>query len=463
MGDYATMSDCGVIIPAERWSAISKIHSGQAEERGLSAVLRNLPAPATQRIALRVTVKAERALRNGHPWLFEQAITSQSQAGKCGDLAVIFDRKSRFLAIGLYDPHSAIRVRVLQHTTPATIDAVWLRGKIQAAIQLRKELETQPADLKTTGYRLVHGENDGLPGLVLDRYDTTVVIKIYSAAWIPYLSMICAGLKTSWSLQRIILRMGTQLQKQVGTLHGLYDGVFLHGDRPQGALSFHENGLCFEVDPVHGQKTGFFLDQRDNRARVQQLSTGKAVLNMFAYTGGFSVYAARGGARRVVSVDVSAAALQAAERNMALNQHLPAVRKTGHELITADAFQVLQDLQVAGRSFDVVILDPPAFARKRAQLDQALNAYKRLTRLGLGVLKPGGMLVQASCSSRVSAEAFFKAINQTAQAMGLQLRELEKSGHALDHPVSFAEGAYLKCLFAKVSEKKSVSRKKRHR
>jgi 23S rRNA (cytosine1962-C5)-methyltransferase len=178
------------------------------------------------------------------------------------------------------------------------------------------------------------------------------------------------------------------------------------------------------------------------------LAGGKGVLNVFAYTGAFSVYAARGGARCIVDVDASAPALAAAERNLAHNRHIPAVASALHETAVDDAFEALARMGTSGRRFDLVIVDPPAFARTRPQVDRALSAYQRLTQLGLGVLSPGGTLVQASCSSRVDAAVFLDTVHGAAKRVGRPLRELERTGHPLDHPVTFDEGAYLKCLFA---------------
>jgi len=406
--------------------------------------LSQLPGPSAKRIALRISAPAERALRQGHPWVFDQSITEQSHTGAPGDLAVIFDDKRRFLAIGLYDPTSSIRVRILQSRQPATINADWFRAKLASAARVRAPLEEQD----TTGYRLVHGENDGLPGLVLDRYADTLVLKLYTPAWIPHLKDFCDALAQVSPANHLILRLNRSLQKQTDFLHGLSDGMTLSLQTSPSLILFKENGLTFESDPIHGQKTGFFLDQRDNRARVEKLSRDKSVLNVFAYTGGFSVYAARGGARQVVSVDSSAPALQAALRNMAHNQHISTVAAASHETIAEDAFEVLARMESQKRFFDVVIIDPPMFAQSEKQITAALSAYRKLTRLGLGVLRQGGTLVQASCSSRVDAEAFFESIHQTAREAGRRLTEIERTGHALDHPISFKEGAYLKCLFA---------------
>ncbi|MBI5934244.1 MAG: class I SAM-dependent methyltransferase [Chloroflexi bacterium] len=404
--------------------------------------LAQLPAPSAKRIALRISAPAERALRQGHPWVFDQSITEQSHAGAAGDLAVIFDDKRRFLAIGLYDPASPIRVRILQAREPATINADWFQEKLVSAAQLRAPLEKQ----NTTGYRLVHGENDGLPGLVLDRYADTLVLKLYTPAWIPHLKQFCDALAQVNPSTHLILRLNRSLEKQTDLLHGLHDGMTLTHPTPPSLILFRENGLTFESDPIHGQKTGFFLDQRDNRARVEKLSKNKSVLNIFAYTGGFSVYAARGGAKGIVSVDVSAPALESALRNMAYNK-----LTAPHETIAEDAFEVLARMASQNRLFDVVILDPPMFAQSEKQIAVALSAYRKLTHLGLGVLRHGGTLVQASCSSRVDAESFFESVHQSAKEAGRKLTEIERTAHALDHPIRFKEGAYLKCLFATVS------------
>ncbi len=408
------------------------------------AALAQLPRPADRRIAVRIIPGAERALRRGHPWLFDQAIRRQSHDGRPGDLAVIFDHKRRFLAAGLYDPHSSIRVRVLQHRQAATIDRDWFKARLAAAAQLRAPL----LQTDTNGYRLVHGENDGLPGLVIDRYAQTAVLKLYTPAWIPHLRDVCAALESASPAEGLVLRLGRAMLKQPQELCGLSDGMVLCGPRLDGPILFQENGLCFESDPVRGQKTGFFLDQRDNRARVEKLAGGKDVLNAFSYTGGFSVYAARGGARSIVSLDASAPALQAAARNLAHNRRLPCVAAASHETMAADAFEALARMGENGRRFGVVIVDPPTFAQKQTQVAQALAAYARLTRLCLGVLRPGGTLVQASCSSRVEMETFFEAVHRAAARAGRPLYETERSTHALDHPITFKEGAYLKCLFA---------------
>ena len=436
-----------------------------------------IPEPSARRIALRVTPEAERAVRAGHPWLFDRAIREQSHEGEAGDLAVIFDRKGRFMAVGLYDPSSALRVRILQSGQAAAIGVEWFAARIGTALKRRAPLAAQPPAWATTGYRLVHGENDGLPGLVIDRYGDTLVCKLYTPAWVPHLRDVVEALAGLVPAQRLVLRLARSMAGQAEGLYGLSDGLVLSGPPLDGPVLFWESGLCFEADVAHGQKTGFFFDQRDNRASVEKLAKGKAVLNVFAYTGGFSVYAGRGGARSVLSVDLSQPALEAAGRNWERNQDGSSAagrtaarvstavsevtagsgkrgrgsaraRGREHETLSGDAFEVLTLLARSGRRFGLVIVDPPAFAQTQAQVAPALASYERLTTLSLRVVEPGGTLVQASCSSRVDADTFFAAIHRAAARAGRPLRELERSGHALDHPITFKEGAYLKCLFA---------------
>lgn len=402
-----------------------------------------LPKVSEKRMAVHVKPAAERALRSGHPWIFDEAIRSQSHEGQSGDLAVIFDHERRFLAIGLYDPDSPIRIKVLQHRQPATINRNWFAERLSAAAAIRKPLLTQQTD----GYRLIHGENDGLPGLVIDRYADTLVLKLYTAAWLPHLTDILDGLQVVQPCEHLVLRLSRNLDV---ARYGLHDGQFLVGDALTEPVRFQENGLHFAADVVHGHKTGFFFDQRENRAAVRDRAFNKQALDVFAYTGGFSVYAAAGGATSVTSLDVSAPALAAAEANFALNKDNANVAHAHHKTLVADAFDGLQQLHSVGQRFDLVIVDPPSFAKSAVEVCGALAAYARLTQLALNLLSAGGVLVMASCSSRVTAEDFFKTVVTTARDSGRSLTDISYTRHALDHPIRFPEGAYLKCLFATV-------------
>jgi 23S rRNA (cytosine1962-C5)-methyltransferase len=408
--------------------------------------LSSINSPSEKKIAIRVTPAAERLIREGHPWLFAGSIHKQSHEGRAGDLAVIFDRKGRFLAVGLFDPASPIRVRILQQGQPATINQAWFAGRLENAAGLRSSLpKTQ-----TNGYRLVHGENDGLPGLVIDRYAGTYVIKLYTLAWVPHLIPLLDALLEQTKVASVVLRLGRLIQDVAKSNYDLLDGNLLFGDPIDGEVIFLENGLLFAADVINGQKTGFFLDQRENRMRVEKLAVGKDVLNVFAYTGGFSLYAARGGANRVASLDLSQPALEAAERNFQRNHETQGIRGGTHELFRGDAFILLKELAEQGRRFDIVILDPPSFAQRKSQIPRALESYRRLNILGLSVLNPGGILVTASCSNRVTAEDFFGIVYNAAVNKGRPLTEIERTGHGIDHPIGFQEGAYLKCLFARI-------------
>ncbi|MGD2078727.1 MAG: class I SAM-dependent methyltransferase, partial [Chloroflexota bacterium] len=264
--------------------------------------LSSVPAPGGKRIAVRVKPAAERALRRGHPWLFDDSIRRLSHDGAPGDLAVIFDARDRFLAIGLYDPDSPIRVRILHQGEPATIDSGWYADRLRRAFARRASLD----NAKTTGYRLVHGENDGLPGLVLDRYGNSGVVRLDTAAWLPHLNSVLTEALALEPLERLVLRLSRRVKSNQDRLHGLHDGQLLKGKPSSRPIIFYENGLRFEVNLIRGQKTGFFLDQRENRAKVEQLigqdRSLQRVLNTFSYTGGFSVYAARAGAIHLTNV-----------------------------------------------------------------------------------------------------------------------------------------------------------------
>lgn len=401
--------------------------------------------PAERNIAVHVSQSAQRALRQGHPWLYAQAIERQSHEGQPGDLAVIFDDKRRFLAVGLYDPTSPIRVRVLQAGEPAPIDASWFAQKIADAAQRRAPLA---ADASTTGYRMIHGENDGLPGLVLDRYGDSFVLKLYTTAWVPHLSEVLPALVRATEARRVVLRLSRTVADDEQFLHGLTPGQVLFGPPLEGPLQFLENDLRFAADVVQGQKTGFFFDHRHNRERVEALAEGREVLNLFAYSGAFSLYAARGGAWRVVSQDMSAPALAAAVGNFALNKDKARVAAAEHEVLEGDAFAALRTLR-GNQAFDMIVVDPPSFAGSMGEVPGALRAYERLTRGALQLLRPEGIVVMASCTARVTAEQFFGTVLETAQAAGYALEEIARTGHGLDHPIGFAEGAYLKCLFAR--------------
>jgi len=388
-----------------------------------------------------VTAAAESIVRSGHPWLFAGSVRSQSRAGKIGELAVIYDREDRFLAVGLYDPDSPIRVRVLHTGKPRAIDEDWWRDRVGQAVSNRRGL----FDGRTTGFRWINGESDGWPGLVLDCYDRTLVVKLYTAVWLPRLEQTTVLLAERLRPERIILRLSRNIQAAGLERFARKDATVLQGATPEGSVIFQESGLWFEADVLRGQKTGFFLDQRENRRIVESLATDRRVLNAFSFSGGFSLYAARGGARSVADLDLSAHALAGAKRNFALNQANRAIAACRHELIQAEAFEWLGAQR--GRKFDLVVLDPPSLAKRESEKAGALRAYGKLAKLGLGLLSPGGILVACSCSAHVGSEEFFGAVRQAAARSGRKSTELRTTRHAPDHPAAFAEAEYLKAIY----------------
>ncbi len=402
-----------------------------------------LPKRSKKRVAIHVNAGAEKHVRSGHPWLFADSIRKQSHEGNIGDHAVLFDRKNRFLGLGLYDATSQIRVKMLHSGAPAQIDTEWLKAKLLTAIEQRTK---NFADNVTNGYRLVHGENDGLPDLIIDRYAGVIVIKLYSQIWQPDLQSIVRLLINTLDPDCIVLRLSRRFSK---TPTPLNDGDILHGVLPTQP-QFLENKLTFNVDPIKGQKTGFFLDQRDNRQRVGQYCKNKTVLNVFAYSGGFSLYAAQAGATSVVSLDISQHALNDAKANFAANQNNTNVANCKHTLLAEDAFKALINFGKNGRKFDVVVVDPPSFASKKSDIENALKAYEDLNRLAAEVVAPAGLLITASCSSRIPAVDFFDAALRGMTAAGRHINIFQETTHADDHPIGFKEGAYLKCLYTEL-------------
>ena len=411
----------------------------------LNTLLADWPRPAPKPIKLQVTNSGIAGLHRGHPWLYAERIKQESRSGQPGDLAVVFDAKKRFVAVGLYDPFSPIRMRALRASKPGPVDRALFAERIEQSLARRLPLLKTDTD----GYRMIHGESDGLPGMVVDRYAGTAVVKLYTLAWLPHLHDCLVSLLQQQPLERIVLRLSRGMQQHPEQLRGLEDGQIIYGAPITETLTCHENGLRFEVDPIHGQKTGFFLDQRDNRARVERLARGKRVLNAFSYNGGFSLAAARGGALEVTSLDQSGPALESSRRNFALNADNKAIAATRHLTIEDDAFKAMAELVRQGKKYDLVIIDPPAFAVRRSQVKEALAAYGRLAHLGVNLLAPGGDIVLASCSNPVTPEDFRRTMCDAAARAGRPLRQIEETGHALDHPLDFADSRYLKCLFAK--------------
>lgn len=365
-------------------------------------------------------------MRGGHPWVFAESIKEQNREGSASDLAVIFDRNDKFLAVGLYDPESPIRVRILHVGKPIQVTTDFWRERFQTALQKRAKL----FDASTTGYRCIHGENDGFPGLVLDRYGETYVLKIYTAPWLLRYREILPAITKLADRERVVLRLSRNLKSQ--------DSQIIHGPPLTGPVIFLENNLRFEADVLRGQKTGFFLDQRENRKHVESFARDREVLNAFSFSGAFSVYAAHGGAKSVTDLDISSHALESSHRNFALNN-----LTTSHETIQADTFRFLA--QKPTRKYGLIILDPPSLAKRESEKAGALRAYRQLFQSALPWLASNAVLAAASCSAHVTPDEFFTEILDVAQRN--HLRELQRTESPPDHPASFPEARYLKCIY----------------
>jgi 23S rRNA (cytosine1962-C5)-methyltransferase len=373
-------------------------------------------------------------IRAGHPWVFDRALRPGSRLPE-GELVIVADRGGP-LALGFADPRSPIAVRILSLDPGEAIDDAWVAERARRAAECRA---ADPLLAGTDAIRLCHGENDYVPGLVVDLYDTTAVAVFdgpaAAAFWRPRLEAVVAGLRAGGAvIERVWGRGGG----------GCGPGPVLFCDEPPPAIVIAEDGARFEVDVRRGQKTGFFLDQRDNRRLVRALSAGATMLNLFAYTGGFSVHAALGGARRVTTVDLARPAIEAAARNFTLSGLDPA----GHVFEAADAFEYLERAASRGDRFDVVVVDPPSFAPSERAKGKALGAYRRINTLALGVVAPGGVLCSASCSSHVTVDELLAAIAAAGAAAARRVRIRQVLGAASDHPVApgFPEGRYLKCV-----------------
>lgn len=396
------------------------------------------PAP---RLRLRLTPAAEGAVRSGHPWVYAERIKEANRPGVTGEIAIVYDRNDRFLALGLFDGESPIRLRVLHTGKPVMVDDAWWKDRLAAAIARRGGL----FDSATNGYRLVNGESDGWPAMVVDRYADTLVLKLYSSVWTGRVHEIAGWLADLVNPARIVLRLSRNAADAFARA-GFHDGQNLLGSAEDGSVVFLEDGLRFWSDVVKGQKTGFFLDQRENRRRIGRLSAGLDVLNVFSFSGGFSLHAARGGAKSVTDLDISPHALESARRNFDLNNEDRAVAAARHESVQADAFEWLER---GGDRFDIVICDPPSLAKREHERAGAIDAYQRLAVSSIARVRPGGLLLAASCSAHVSAEEFYAAVTEAARRSGRRFAEIEYTSHAPDHRATFPEAFYLKAAYLK--------------
>lgn len=396
-------------------------------------------------VKIKISKKLQKKIRSGYPWVFYYQIQNRDISGALGDTGVIYDADNQFLAVGLYDPFSDIRLRVLQTKSQAELDNHFFQLQFKKALSIRESLSEQ-----TTGYRVLNGENDGFPGMVLDRYDSTGVLKLYTASWLPHLGKILPLIQESLHMERCILLLSRHVQRTLPKEYPYQNGQLLFGTELTGPVRFKENGLWFEADVVHGQKTGFYLDQRENRQRIKEMAQGKTVLNVFSYTGGFSVYALSGKCNSVVEIDSNKFALATAKNNVRLNFPADKFPESNYVQLFGDAFKIFAELEKEKKTFDIVILDPPAFAKNTAHKKKALIAYTRLVKAGAKRTRDGGTLFAASCSAPVDEREFYHAVDLGIKMSGKSYEEIMRTGHAIDHPVTFKEGAYLKSIFCRI-------------
>lgn len=383
----------------------------------------------------------EKSLLRRHPWVFSGAVARVEGEPENGDTVQLRSAQGAFLGWASYNAQSQITARVWSWAENQPVDADFFRSKIMAAIVSRKTLIPQQHD---SGMRLIHGESDGLPGLIVDQYGPVLVMQISSSGAERWRDT-CADILQELCAPVCIYERS---DADARTLEGLpmRNGV-LRGSLPPTVV-IEEHGLRFLVDVAHGQKTGFYLDQRDNRAWVGSLAQDKEVLNCFCYSGGFSLNALRGGAKSILSIDSSVEALQLAQRNVELNG-LP---DRNAEWLCADVFTALRKLRDQNRKFDLIILDPPKFAPTAAFAEKAARGYKDINLLGFKLLRPGGMLATFSCSGGINDDLFQKIIAGAALDAGVDAQIVRKLHAAPDHPVllSFPESAYLKGLILQI-------------
>lgn len=380
----------------------------------------------------------EKSLYRRHPWIFSGAAARCEGDPQAGETLAVRDSQGRFLAWAAYSPQSQICARVWSWDEAEQIDEAFFRRRLQQAIAARQPFLSH---WNSDALRLAHGESDGLPGLVVDRYGDTLVAQFLSCGAERHRDLIADLLMEISGAARLYERSDVEVRR----LEGLPERAgLLRGDEPPERILIHENGLEFWVNVRRGHKTGHYLDQGDNRQHLRSFAQGRRVLDCFCYTGGFSVYAVAGGAASVLAIDASAEGLALAGENLALN-HLPSDRV---DFQPGDVFQVLRGLRDRRAAFDLIVLDPPKFAPTSAQAERAARGYKDINLLAFKLLSPGGLLVTFSCSGGISAELFQKIVADAALDAGVGAQIIERLAQRGDHPVAlnFPEGAYLKGL-----------------
>jgi 23S rRNA (cytosine1962-C5)-methyltransferase len=385
----------------------------------------------------------EKSVLRRHPWLFSGSIAQLDGRARPGDTVEVVSHEGRPLARAAWSPASQIRARVWSFDTDESIDHAFFKRRVAAAVGRRTAL---PELAGQQGLRLIHAESDGLPGVIADSYGDTVVVQLTTVGAEKWRAAIADSLHKATGCARIFERSDVEVRG----LEGLEPVTgWLLGSASGDELVIEENGIKMAVDIFAGHKTGFYLDQRDNRRRVAELARDRRVLNCFCYTAGFSLQALAGGAREVLSMDSSGPALATAQHNLALNPQIDPSRALWHE---ADVFNELRTLRASGELYDLIILDPPKFAHTAAHAERASRAYKDINLSAMRLLAPGGLLMSYSCSGGISAELFQKIVAGAALDAGRTARIVQRLHGAADHPVdlAFPEGEYLKGLLLQV-------------
>jgi len=383
----------------------------------------------------------EKSLLRLHPWIFTGALEHLKGQPSSGETVEVRASDGRFLAWAAYNPSSQIVARVWSWRESTQVDDAFFRDALAASIKMRQAVLPGVSCV-----RLVHGESDGLPGVIVDQYDNSIVVQLSSAGAQYWRDTIADLLVELTGVPNVFERSDADVLELEGV--PLRVGV-LRGAPPPDRLIVEERGLKLALSIARGHKTGFYLDQRDNRALLREISRGRDVLDCFCYTGGFALNATAGGARSVIAVDASADALQAARDNVELNT----LAEGSVQWIEGDVFQILRKMRDQARQFDLVVLDPPKFAATAAMAERAARGYKDINLLALKLLRPGGLLLTFSCSGGVSRDLFQKIVAGAALDAGVDVQILRWLSAAPDHPVAlaFPEGEYLKGLLCRVS------------
>lgn len=417
----------------------------------------NFPPPKVH--ATKLSAAGEKSVRQEHPWVFENSISKLDEDFSSGDISIIYGKKSnKLIGVGLLDKESMIRLRMLSYGKGVKVDLDFFVQRMEEAYAQRVPL----LKTDTTSFRLIFGENDQLPGCIIDVYEHAAVMKWYSLCWQPYLPLLAEAILSinpmleklgKKTIKTIVLRLSRNASKSPYLHESLKDGLVIHGELENKVVVFREYGVLFSAHLIKGHKTGYFLDHRDNRRMVGAYAQNKNVLDVFSYAGGFSVHALAGGASSVTSIDISKQALELASENAKLNGNFK-----NHECLAGDAFEIMNKLIKDKKKFDLIVVDPPSFAKRADEIPSAINSYNRLISLALRLASKKAILVMASCTSRISSDEFFdimeSAVNKVRRSphSAIQsLKILDKTFHDIDHPVTFPEGAYLKTIYMELN------------